>query len=361
MNTASISNSSVNYELIKDELKNWHQLIKQYQIPNNKKAAFQTIQNFIMFGSIWALQYVLLNTQNWLTIFWVVALAILNGFLLGRIFIVQHDCGHKSFTSSQKWNDIIGTICSFCTIIPYKYWAKNHDFHHAHNAQLETSDIGDVQCLTTEQYSQLTLKQKIRYRIYRNPFYLFTIGGVIYVTIFNRFAFLKTEYFQKVVKNVTYSNVLFLIFYVALAFVLEPSKFIAVQLINLAFFGTYALWFFYIQHQYKDVYKSSKDNWNYLLSAIRGSTFYNLPRIGHWLTGNIGYHHIHHLAPTIPNYNLPKCSKDNPIFQKYAVSLSLLESFKTVYANLWDEETGKMVSFKEHKLKMKNKELENLN
>jgi omega-6 fatty acid desaturase (delta-12 desaturase) len=223
---------------------------------------------------------------------------------------------------------------------------------------LETSDIGDVECLTMEQYAALTPFKKIRYRVYRNPFYLFIVGGFIYVTVFNRFAFLKTGYFEKVRNNVTYSNIFFLLAYVALAFVLEPKKFFGVQFINLFFFGSYALWFFYIQHQYSDVYKHGKENWNYLLSAIRGSTFYNLPKIGHFLTGNIGYHHIHHLAPTIPNYNLPKCSKENPIFQKYAISLTLFESLKTVYANLWDEENQKMISFKEYKKRKKEKELQ---
>jgi omega-6 fatty acid desaturase (delta-12 desaturase) len=354
MGSNSVSQSQVNYDQILADLKNWHQIIKEYQIPNNKKAAFQIALSFILFGGMWAIQYYLWD----LSVLWVVSLAILNGLLLGRIFIIQHDCGHKSFTSSQKWNDIIGTICSVCTIIPYKYWAKSHDFHHAHNAQLETSDIGDVECLTTEQYAALTPFKKIRYRVYRNPFYLFIVGGFIYVTVFNRFAFLKTGYFEKVRNNVTYNNIFFLAVYVALAFILEPKKFFGVQFINLFFFGTYALWFFYIQHQYSDVYKHGKENWNYLLSAIRGSTFYNLPKIGHFLTGNIGYHHIHHLAPTIPNYNLPKCSKENPIFQKYAISLTLFESLKTVYANLWDEENQKMISFKEYKKRKKEKELQ---
>lgn len=355
MDAAIAKSNQEMYDNILRDLKDWHKMLKSYQIPDTKKAMFHTVVTFLLFLSVWVIQYLLFDQYIWASLL----IGVFNGLALGRIFIIQHDCGHKSFTKSQKLNDIIGTICSFCTVIPYKYWAKSHDFHHAHNGQLETSDIGDVECLTTEQYAALDVKKKIRYRIYRNPFYLFTLGGFMYVTVFNRFAFLKTDYFEKVKNNVTINNILFLLVYVAMALILDWQKFFGVQLINLFFFGTYALWFFYIQHQYADIYKQSKENWSYLLSAIRGSTYYNIPKFFHWMTGNIGFHHIHHLCPSIPFYNLPKCSRENPIFQKYAISLSFTESIKCVYANLWDEEEQKMISFKEYKMKMKDKELSN--
>ena len=93
-------------------------------------------------------------------------------------------------------NEIVGTVCSVCTLIPYRYWAKNHSYHHAHNGQLEVSDIGDIEVFTTDQYANATWKTKIYYRIYRNPLYLFTIGGFIYVVIYNRFAFISILFTQ---------------------------------------------------------------------------------------------------------------------------------------------------------------------
>lgn len=337
--------SVFNKDQVLADLKNWNVILKKYQMPSTKDAIIQIANSFIFYLALLGLQFYLFDKS----VFFSIGFAILNGFILGRIFIIQHDCGHSSFTRNQTANDIIGSICSVCTLIPYNYWARNHSFHHAHNGQLEYSDIGDIDCLSTEQYSQLNWKQKVYYRIYRNPLYLFTIGGFIYVVLYNRFAFLKTDYFKKARKSVTISNVVFLLVYAGFAYLLGPKRFLIVQFANLFFFGTYALWFFYIQHQYEHIYKSSKDNWNYVLSAMKGSTFYKLNGLFHWLTGNIGYHHIHHLCPTIPNYNLPKCHRENPVFEKHAQVLTFWQSLKTVQANLWDDQRQKMVSFAEYK------------
>ena len=343
--------NSFNKEQLLEDLKNWNITLKKYQIPNTKKAVIQIANSFSFYLALLALQFYLFDKS----VLFSIGLAILNGFILGRIFIIQHDCGHRSFTKNQTANNIIGTVCSVLTFIPYQYWAKSHSFHHAHNGQLEYSDIGDIECLTTDQYAALSLKQKVWYRIYRNPFYLFTIGGFIYVVVYNRFAFLKSDYFKEVRKSVTISNALFIGVYALCAWLLGPTRFLVVQFVNLLFFGTYALWFFYIQHQYEHIYKSGKDNWNYVVSAVIGSTYYDLPGVFHWLTGNIGYHHIHHLAPTIPNYNLPKCNRENPIFEKHTNVITFWQSLKTVQANLWDAQRQKMVSFREYKMQRKAK------
>jgi omega-6 fatty acid desaturase (delta-12 desaturase) len=336
--------TTLNKEQLLQDLKNWNIILKKYQIPSTKQAIIQLTNSFAFYVALLLLQFYLYDK----TVLFSALVAILNGFILGRIFIIQHDCGHSSFTKSRTANTIIGTVCSICTLIPYRYWAKNHSFHHAHNGQLEFSDIGDIECLSTEQYAKLTWKQKLWYRIYRNPFYLFTIGGFIYVVIYNRFAFLKTDYFKEVKRSVLYSNILFVVMYALLAFAIGPARFLIVQFINLAFFGIYALWFFYIQHQYEHIYKSGKENWNYVVAAMKGSTYYKLPKFGHWLTGNIGYHHLHHLVPTIPNYNLELCQKENPIFEKYTNTITFWQSLKTVNANLWDEQKQKMISFQEY-------------
>ncbi|MCB0512571.1 MAG: fatty acid desaturase [Bacteroidetes bacterium] len=339
----------INSQQILDDLKNWQSMVKKYQVPNTKEAIIQMANSFSFYVVLLGLQFYLYEKS----FFWSALVALLNGFILSRIFIIQHDCGHSSFLKSKKANTIIGTICSICTLIPYKYWAKNHGFHHAHNGQLEVSDIGDVDCMTVEEYVKANWKTKIYYRVYRNPFYLFTIGGFIYVVVYNRFAFSNLSYFKKVKNNVNISNAIFIITYAIAAYILGPERFLVVQFTNLFFFGIYALWFFYIQHQYEFIYKSGKENWNYVVAAIKGTTYYKLPKIFHWLSGNIGYHHIHHLSSSIPNYNLRKCHQENPILAKHTNTITFWQSLKTVHSNLWDENQGKMISFKEYKRRKK--------
>jgi omega-6 fatty acid desaturase (delta-12 desaturase) len=90
-----------------------------------------------------------------------------------------------------------------------------------------------------------------------------------------------------------------------------------------------------------------KDNWDYVLAAIKGSTYYKLPRVFQWLTGNIGFHHIHHLSSRIPNYQLAKCAKENPILQRYTTTLTFKESLGTMFNKLWDEQERRMITFRE--------------
>lgn len=341
--------SSFDREQLLEDLKNWNAVIKKYQVPDTRQAVIQIANSFSFYIVLLGLQFYLFDKSFLLS----ALVAILNGFLLSRIFIIQHDCGHSSFTKSKTANEIIGTICSICTLIPYRYWAKNHQFHHAHNGQLEVSDIGDIECMTTEDYAKANWKQKLYYRIYRNPFYLFTIGGFIYVVIYNRFAFVDSDYFKRVKKSVNVSNILFISLYALFAYLFGPTRFLIVQFTNLFFFGIYALWFFYIQHQYEHIFKSGKENWDYVVAAMKGSTYYKLPRVFHWLSGNIGYHHIHHLSPAIPNYNLLKCHKENPVFLKHTNTITFRQSLKTLSSNLWDVQQQKMISFREYKLNRK--------
>ncbi|MBK6275814.1 MAG: fatty acid desaturase [Saprospirales bacterium] len=205
-----------NKQQLLDDVKNWNQMIKKYQVPNTKDAIVQIANSFVFYVFLLGLQFYLYDKS----FFFSALVALLNGFMLSRIFIIQHDCGHSSFTKYKTLNEIIGTVCSICTLIPYRYWAKNHNFHHAHNGQLEVSDIGDIEVFTTEQYANSNWKQKIYYRIYRNPLYLFTIGGFIYVVIYNRFAFVDSDYFKKVKKSVNISNILFVLSYTAFAYIL---------------------------------------------------------------------------------------------------------------------------------------------
>jgi acyl-lipid omega-6 desaturase (Delta-12 desaturase) len=326
-------------------MENWQQIVKQYQMPDMKKAIPQIITSFGPYILLWAVMYWSLGISYWLTL----GLAFLNAFFVVRIFIIQHDCGHQSYFKSRKWNDAMGFICSMISMIPYKYWAKSHNFHHGHNGQLEEDnrDIGDVTLYTVEEFKQLTPWQQFQYRIYRMPIVLFGVGSIYYILVHNRLPLIKKTGWESARFSLLWSNLCMIAFYAAVIWAFGLSVFLKIHLPIVVFFGMIAVWFFYVQHQHEHAYKQWKENWNYVLSAIQGSTYYKLPKVMQWLTGNIGLHHIHHLSALIPNYHLQRCKDENPILQEHITTVTFFESFKYATHKLWDEQQQRMITFRE--------------
>jgi len=335
---------------IKKQLKNWVSIVSKYQTPNVGRAVWQMINTILPFVGLWVLMYFSLKL-NWSYLI-TAGLGLVNGLFLVRVFIIQHDCGHRSFFKNQKANQIVGYVLSFFSSIPFKYWAKTHAFHHGHNGQLEHTNVGDIKTLSVEEFDQLSWFQKLRYRLFRNPIILFGVGPIYYLAVSCRWPLIKYEGWKRLLTNLTINNLLIGLFYVGLALLVGWQKFLLIQIPILLVFGIVALWFFYVQHQHEETYKQWQTKWDYLLSAIKGSTYYKLPGLLNWFSGNIGFHHIHHLNPNIPNYNLPKCANENPILQEYTTTLTLRESFKCVFHHLWDEKKQRMISFWEYR-KMK--------
>lgn len=329
---------------IKRSLANWPEIVKKYQNPDNRKALVQVLNSFLPFLGLWVLMYFSVDWSLWITF----ALGIVNAFFLVRIFIIQHDCGHQSFLRSRKLNNAIGFVCSFFSSIPYKYWARVHSFHHGHSGQLEFRDIGNVPFLTVSEYAALPWWRKVTYRIFRSPFVLFVLAPISYLTVSNRYPFINFQGWNKVAWSQVINNILMVLVYVGLGFLLGWKAFFLVQLTILFFFGIIAFWFFFVQHQHEETYHKKKEEWDYLVASIKGATYYKLPRLFQWFTGNIGFHHIHHLSSKIPNYNLEKCARENPILNKYVTKITFWESLKCMTNKLWDEQTERMISFREY-------------
>ena len=214
---------------------------------------------------------------------------------------------------------------------------------------MELRDIGDLDFYTVEEYQQLSSVKRFFYRIYRSIPVLFLIVPVYYIFIHNRLPLIQLSAFKKERLPLMLSNLTVIIFYALVGYWIGYKAFFLVQIPIWIFFGIIAIWFFYVQHQHEDTYKQWKDGWEYLLAAFKGSTFYDLPKWMHWLTGNIGYHHIHHLNSLIPNYNLAKCHEENPVFHPYVIKMGFRESLKCAMNKLWDESTQRMITFKEYK------------
>ncbi len=333
-------------------LKQLPSIVKSYQLPDTRKAVIQILNSFLPFVAIWVAMYFLLDVSFWL----VLPLAALNAFFLVRIFIIQHDCGHQSFTSSRKANDLIGEVCSMISFMPYRYWAKSHNFHHGHNGILwEHRDIGDINLLTVNEFKALPRWKKLHYAVFRSFPVLFIIGPAWYLLIQNRLPLIRLKGWEHAHKALLKHNLLLVAVHVGLYFLLGYEAFVMVHLPILLFFAIIAIWFFYVQHQHETAYKEWKDKWDYIRAAVQGSTYYKLPRMFHWLTGNIGYHHIHHLNPLVPNYELARCHNENPILDQVANKITFIESLRCMFNKLWDEEQERMITFREYMRKYRQK------
>lgn len=318
--------------------------LKNYQKPDHKKAIVQMLNSFIPFVVIWIAMYWVVDY----TIAGFIALGFLNAFFLVRIFIIQHDCGHDSFVKSKTWRHAIGFLCSVFSAMPYKYWAKSHAFHHNHNGQLDVHEIGDINTLTVKEFEALSKFGKLRYRMFRHPFFMFILGPLYYMLVPNRIPLNRMDIFKPVHKSVWINNLAVGASVTTLCLLLNWGKILAVYFTILYLFYVIAIWFFFVQHQHEHGYKQWKEDWQHFVSALRGSTYYKLPKLFNWFTGSIGVHHIHHLYPTIPNYNLMKVIKQNPAFNQYTTVLTFWQSLKLMHHALWDESTQQMISFREY-------------
>lgn len=326
------------------DFNSWKKLIVNYQTPHTWKGIWQLTNSFIPFFLTWYLMYLSLDFSYWLTILLAVPAA---GFLV-RIFIIQHDCGHGSFFSSKKANNLTGLFCSFFTWTPYYYWRKGHGIHHANAGNLEGRGIGDVYTATVKEYLQKTTWEKIKYRIYRHPLFLFFFVPSIIFVLWYRFPTSRHKALRKVESNVYFTDLVLILLIGTLIYLVGLQTFLLIQIPITIISTSFGNWLFYVQHQFEDTYWETKEEWNYSKAAIQGSSYYKLPKILQWFSGNIGFHHIHHLNPGIPNYLLEKAYKKVPFLQQ-GVVLTIRKSFRSMMLHLWDEEQKKLISFRQFK------------
>jgi omega-6 fatty acid desaturase (delta-12 desaturase) len=281
-----------------------------------------------------------LAISYWLTF----PLAVLAGAILVRVFIIFHDCGHGSFFKSRTANDLLGFISGVLTFTPYYHWRWEHAIHHASSGHLDKRGTGDVWTMTVQEYLEASRWKKFAYRLARNPFVLFGLAPVTLFLVLQRFPATKADTRERY--SVYWMNLMILLMAVGLAWTFGITAYVLIQLAILLVAGGAGVWMFYVQHQFEDVYWERGENWDYTAAALQGSSFYKLPRILQWFSGNIGFHHIHHLSPRIPNYNLERCHRADPLFQQVK-PITLAASLKSMTFRLWDEKRKKLVGFGE--------------
>src|SRR5262245_14026470 len=263
------------------------------------------------------------------------------GFLM-RVFIVLHDCGHGSFLRSRRWNDAFGFLGGVLSFTPYHYWRHTHAIHHATSGNLDRRGVGDIWTMTMREYKEASPWRRLRFRLYRNPFCLFLVGPVYVFLIKNRFA--SAQFGWRWQRSVLWANLAMLGVGAALSLAWEVQSYLLIQLPVLTISTAFGVWLFYVQHQFEGVTWERQPHWDHFTTAMRGSSYYELPKILQWFSGNIGFHHIHHLSPRIPNYKLERCHKEMPLLKQVTV-IRFWESLKLASLKLWDEEQQRLVGF----------------
>jgi len=318
----------------------WREALLPYQQPDLRRAIWQLVNTFVPYAALWALMIYTMRQglSYWITL----ALMVPAAALLVRIFIFFHDCCHGSFFASRRANRLLGYVTGILTFTPYEYWRRSHAGHHATAADLDRRGVGDVWTMTVQEYRAAPRWRRLAYRLVRNPFVMFVLGPFFVFVVGQRFAQRGTRWPER--RSVMITNLALLVIGVVASLLFGWRTYLLIRLPVMILAGSAGLWLFYVQHQFTGVYWSRHETWDLITSGLEGSSYYKLPKVLRWFSGNIGLHHIHHLRARIPNYHLQPAQDAIPALQEVQ-PLTLRGSLKSLRLNLWDEQHQKLVSF----------------
>lgn len=303
-------------------------------------AVWQLVNTFVPYLILWVVMVLMLNAgmSYWL----VLPLIVLAAGFLVRLFIIFHDCCHLSFFKSRRANRIVGYITGLLAFTPYDQWQHSHAVHHASVGNLDKRGVGDVMTMTVDEYKASSPTKRLFYRLYRNPIVLLLIGPSLVFFLGHRIPHKDAN--QRHRQSVWIVNLALVGIMVAAYFTIGLGTYLVIQIPIMMIAGTAGVWLFYVQHQFEDVYWARQEDWDPLVAALKGSSYYKLPKVLQWITGNIGLHHIHHIQPRVPNYFLQACQDQVPEV-KIVKPVTLASGFKSLGLRLWDEENQTLVGF----------------
>lgn len=316
--------------------------IKPYERTSLQISIIQILNTLVPYVLLIVLGFILYSVSPWLSIL----CGSVGAFFLVRSFIIFHDCTHGSFFKSKKANKILGNITGFLTLFPYEKWRREHITHHATSGNLDKKGTGDIWMMTIEEYKEAEPMKRLTYRMYRHPFVMFVLGPIYLLFITNRINVKGAKPEEK--RNTYLHNLAVLVVYGLLIYLVGPARFFSVMGPVLFIGGMLGIWMFYIQHTFEDSYFEDEKEWDYVKAAVEGSSYYHLPKLFQWLTGNIGYHHVHHLSPRIPNYMLEKAHNEVTPLQ-HATTIGIRKSFESLKYKLYDPENKRFITFGEYK------------
>ena len=320
----------------------WYKRLADFQKSSWGRAVSQILSSHVPYLAIVALM-VIGVVQEWS--YWIVFPMVIPaaGFLV-RVFIVFHDCTHGSFVPSSRGNRVIGFITGILVLTPYEPWRQSHLGHHATAGNLDRRGIGDVLTMTYEEYKDASWLKRFGYRLYRNPFVMFFLGSFYTFILLNRIVGVGASPAER--RSVIAHDIVIAGIIVGMTYAFGWSVWLLTVLPTVWVGGIAGIWLFYVQHQFDPSYWRRDEEWDDIKAALEGSSYYKLPKVLQWFSGNIGIHHIHHLRPRIPNYQLQKAYDAVPETH-VEKPLTFWKSLGAIRYNLWSEMEDRFMSFRE--------------
>jgi acyl-lipid omega-6 desaturase (Delta-12 desaturase) len=319
----------------------WYRSLGKYAKPDHGMAIRQLVTTLLPYFIL--LAAMIYTVKSRLPYVITLAMAVVAAAIFVRIFIFFHDCTHGCFVHSPHWNRNIGYLCGILTFTAFHDWRRSHAGHHITVGDLDRRGFGDITTLTVEEYLTASPWRRLCYRLYRSPAVMFTVGPAYYFLLRNRWPSKGAH--RQDVHSVIYTDLAIFAIIAVTSWAIGFKTYVLVQLPILLFAAVFGVWLFYVQHQFEGVYWARHKEWDPWKAALEGSSFYKLPKILQWLSGNIGFHHVHHAQPGIPNYNLQRCYEEVPEVQT-AKPITFWNSLRFVRLNLWDEQQRQLVSFR---------------
>jgi acyl-lipid omega-6 desaturase (Delta-12 desaturase) len=316
----------------------WRETLAPYAKPSPMRSAGDILTSAVPYIAMSVVIYFVMKASLALALVLEIPTA---GFLL-RTYIVFHDCAHGSFLPSRRANVWVGCFFGLLVLTPFVRWRHDHSVHHATAGDLDRRGVGDLPTLTVSEYEQKSWRGRLGYRLFRSPAVMFGIGPVFAMIVGPRLVAKDAR--PRMRRSVLATDLVLAVVVAGLCLSIGWANFLFIWLPPAMVAGAVGIWLFYVQHQFEDTYWQRSDGWTYADAALRGSSYLKLPKVLQFFTGNIGLHHVHHLSARIPNYNLQRAHDENPIFHEVP-TLSLWNGLSATRLKLWDETSGRLVTF----------------
>jgi omega-6 fatty acid desaturase (delta-12 desaturase) len=323
-----------------DSPRSWRGVLDVYAEPRLGRSLLDLGTSVVPYLALLVAMTLALRVSVWLSLVLVVPAA---AFLI-RTFIVFHDCTHGSFMRSRRANDVLGAVLGLVVWLPHRGWQHEHAVHHATAGDLDRRGVGDVATLTVTEYKALSSRRKVGYRLFRNPLVMFGLGWLFVLLLKPRFVPRGAR--PRIRNSVLATDLMLALIVAASCLAIGWRTYLLVQGPVLVVAGAVGVWLFYVQHQFEDTYWQTHADWRYDHAALAGSSYLKLPGVLRFFTGNIGFHHVHHLSVGIPNYNLQAAHNETDQLQTVP-ELTLQQGLRATRLKLWDERRGRLVTFRE--------------